>query len=231
MGKSGFYPRVTWQAKGKCLPRPGCRTRHLLLLSFTQLVIASPLCKAALPSRETTDPSCLPPPTSLLSLSLNSASRSFIKPLKGTRTEPRKTNLKSPQIKSAGFRFQMVIKSGRNLDLPALCQEWARKQKRNTHEISAFTYCRIVPILKQKLLSILKLYKQRVSAYFNCHVASRRCNLDLEIWEARPLAIPKLERAVLLTWQATTPSFVPRHTHSFTEKHCSIRFCLFLLRD
>lgn len=82
--------------------------------------------------------------------------------------------LDGSQIKSAGFRFQLVIKSGRNLDLSALCQELGRKQKRNTRKISTFTYSCIVPILKQKALSILKLYQQQVSAYFNCHVALRR---------------------------------------------------------
>lgn len=139
--------------------------------------------------------------------------------------------LDGSQIKSAAFSFQLVIKSGRNLDLSASCQERGRKQTRNAHEISAFTYSCIVPIVKQKALSILKFYQQQVSAYFNCHLALRGENLNLEIWEACPLAIPKLERAALLTWQATTHSFIPRHAHSFTEKHRSTRFHLFLLRD
>lgn len=42
---------------------------------FTQLVMASPLCKAALPSREMTAPSSLASSTNLLSLSLNPASK------------------------------------------------------------------------------------------------------------------------------------------------------------
>lgn len=47
-----------------------------------------------------------------------------------------------------------------------------KTKQKDIHKI--FTYSHIVAVLKQKVSSILKLYKLQVSAYFNCHVVLER---------------------------------------------------------
>lgn len=73
--------------------------------------------------------------------------------------------LKGSQTGSGGFRYQFGYAKNYS--------EMGKKTKqKDIHKI--FTYSHIVAVLKQKVSSILKLYKLQVSAYFNCHVALGR---------------------------------------------------------